>query len=97
VQVKLLAHASDNNTTSGPAFKALFPNGLDPEVRPLGVAQVAAATTLREGLDTQPAAAKVKEQAVAGFDKALSALSAAIDAREAAETALRGDCHQASF
>jgi hypothetical protein len=27
--VALLAHGADNNTTSGPAFKALFPNGLD--------------------------------------------------------------------
>ena len=42
-QVSLLAHAADNNATSGPAFKALFPNGLDAELRPIGASQVAAA------------------------------------------------------
>jgi hypothetical protein len=30
-QVSLLAHGADNNATGGPAFKALFPNGLDAE------------------------------------------------------------------
>jgi hypothetical protein len=35
-QVSLLAHAADNNATSGPAFKALFLNGLDAELRPIG-------------------------------------------------------------
>jgi len=28
-QVALLAHGADNNTTTGPAFKAVFPDGLD--------------------------------------------------------------------
>ena len=50
-QVSLLAHAADNNATSGPAFKALFPNGLDAELRPIGASQVAASFTLRERLD----------------------------------------------
>ena len=41
---------------------------------------------LRERLDTQPAAAQVKAQTMDDFDKALSVLKSAIDARQA------GDC-----
>ena len=85
-QVSLLAHAADNNATSGPAFKALFPNGLDAELRPIGASQVTASITLRERLDTQPAAAKVKAQAMDDFDKALSVLKSAIDARQAGDS-----------
>jgi hypothetical protein len=70
-QVALLAHGADNNATGGPAFNALFPNGLDAELRPIGPSQVAAAAALRERLDTQPAAAKVKAQVMDSFDKAL--------------------------
>ncbi len=85
-QVALLAHGADNNATGGPAFKALFPNGLDAELRPIGASQVSAAVTLRERLDTQPAAAKVKAQVMDDFDKALAAFRLAIDARQAGET-----------
>jgi hypothetical protein len=85
-QASLLAHAVDNNATSGPAYKALFPDGLDAELRPIGASQVAAAITLRERLDTQPAAVKVKAQVMDGFDKALSAFRSALEAREAGET-----------
>jgi len=77
-QVALLAHGADNNATSGPAFKALFPNGLDAELRPIGPSQVAAAVALRERLNTQPAAAKVKAQAMDDFDKSLAAFKSAI-------------------
>jgi hypothetical protein len=49
-------------STKPDAFKALFPNGLDAELRPIGPTPVAAAVALRERLDTQPAAAKVKAQ-----------------------------------
>ncbi len=63
-QVALLAHGADNNATGGPAFKALFPNGL-------GV-------TLREHLNTQPAAAKVKAQVMDDFDKALATFKSAV-------------------
>ncbi len=70
-QVALLAHATDNSATGGPAFKALFPDGLDAELRPIGPSQVASAVALRERLDTQPAAAKVKAQVMDDFDKAL--------------------------
>jgi hypothetical protein len=41
---------------------------------------------LRERLDTQPAAAKVKAQAMDDFDKALSVLKSAIDARRAGDS-----------
>jgi hypothetical protein len=51
-QVSLFAHAADNNATTGPAFKALFPNELDAELRPIGASQVAASITLRERLRT---------------------------------------------
>ena len=77
-QVALLAHGADNNATSGPAFKVLFPNGLDAELRPTGPSQVAAAVTLRERLNTQPAAAKVKAQVMDDFDKALATFKSAI-------------------
>jgi hypothetical protein len=87
-EIALLAHTVDNNTTSGPAFKALFPNGLDGEIRPRGAAQVDSAQTLRERLDSQPAAAKVKAQVMDKLDKALSEFKAAVDARQAAETKL---------
>jgi hypothetical protein len=81
----LLAHGADNNATSGPAFKALFPNGLDAELRPIGSSQVVAAVALRERLDTQPAAAKVKAQVMDDFDKALGSFKSAIDARQAGD------------
>jgi hypothetical protein len=84
-QVALLAHAADNNATTGPAFKALFPDGLEGELRPIGASQVLAAASLRERLDTQPAAAKVKAQAMDDFDKALAIFKAAIDARHAGD------------
>jgi hypothetical protein len=41
---------------------------------------------LRERLDTQPAAAKVKAQAMDDFDKALSGSKSAIDARQAGDS-----------
>jgi hypothetical protein len=88
-QTSLLAHAVDNNATGGPAFKALFPDGLDPELRPIGESQVAAAVTLRERLDTQPAAAKVKVQVMDDFDKALSEFKSALEARDAGDTRVR--------
>ena len=85
-KVALLAHGADNNATGGPAFKALFPNGLDAELRPIGLSQVGVATALRDRLDSQPAAAKVKAQIMADFDKALAAFRLAIDARQAGDT-----------
>ena len=85
-QVALLAHGADNNASGGPAFKALFPNGLDAELRPVGQSQVASAVALRERLNTQPAAAKVKAQVMDDFDKALAVFRLAIDARQAGDT-----------
>ena len=35
-EIALSAHTVDTNATSGPAFKALFPNGLEAELSPLG-------------------------------------------------------------
>jgi len=84
-QVALLAHGADNNATSGSAFKALFPNGLDAELRPIGASQIAAAVALRERLNTQAAAAKVKAQVMDDFDKSLAAFKSAIDARQAGD------------
>jgi hypothetical protein len=80
-EIALLAHTTDNNATTGPAFKALFPNGLEAELRPLGAAQVVAAATLRERLDSQPAATKVKAQVMDSlyFDEAPSSRSSSDD------------------
>jgi hypothetical protein len=41
---------------------------------------------LRERLNTQPAAAKVKAQVMDDFDKSLAAFKSALDAREAGDT-----------
>lgn len=84
-QTSLQAHAVDNNAIGGPAFKALFPDGLDPELRPIGESQVAAAVALRERLDTHPAAVKVKAQVMDEFDKALSEFKLALAARDAGD------------
>jgi len=87
-QIALQAHAADNNTDHGAAFKALFPNGLDAELRPRGAAQLTASTALRGRLDTQPAAAGVKAQCMKDFDAALATLGGALEARRMAERAL---------
>jgi hypothetical protein len=87
-QVALAAHGVDNNATGGPAYKALFPDGLDAEVRPVGAAQLAAAAAVRERLNTQPAATKVKAQVLEDFDKAIAVFRLALDNRLAAETRL---------
>jgi hypothetical protein len=84
-ETALVAHTVDNNATSGPAFKALFPDGLDPELRPVGASQVDAAVALRTRLDTQPAAAKVKAQVMDEFDRALAGFRAALAARMSGE------------
>jgi len=84
-EIALLAHTVDDNAITGPAFKALFPDGLDAEVRPLGLSQIAATTALRERLATQPAAAKVKAQAMEGLDQALARFKATLEGRQSAE------------
>ncbi len=86
--IALLAHMGDNNATTGPAFKALFPDGLEAELSPLGAAQVAASAKLRERLDTHPAAAKIKAQVMDRFDSAFAAFKSAIDARDTGEANL---------
>jgi hypothetical protein len=87
-QVALLAHTADNNTDSGPAFRGLFPDGLDAELRPRGAAQLAAAAGLRARLGGQPAAAGVKAQVAEALDAAIALLGASLEARQAAERAL---------
>lgn len=88
-EIALLAHVADNNATTGPAFKALFPNGLEAELSPLGVAQVAAATGLRQRLDTHPAATTIKAKALDKLDGVLQSFKSAVDAREAGDVKLR--------
>jgi hypothetical protein len=87
-EMALLAHAEDNNATTGPAFKALFPSGLEPELSPQGASQIAATASLRERLDSQPAAAKIKAQVMDKLDQALATFKASFEARQAAETKL---------
>ena len=84
-EIALQAHTVDDNATTGPAFKALFPDGLDAEVRPLGVSQIAATTALRERLATQPAVVKVKAQAMEKLDQALARFKATLEGRQSAE------------
>ena len=48
--IALLAHTTDNNTSTGPAYQALIPNGLNAEVRPTGKAHVTVSTALRQRL-----------------------------------------------
>ncbi|HEY5281738.1 MAG TPA: hypothetical protein VIM14_03015 [Polyangia bacterium] len=62
---------------AGGELALLFPNGLDAELRPIGPSQAAAAVALRERLNSQPAEAKVKAQAMDDFDKALATFKSA--------------------
>jgi hypothetical protein len=87
-EIALLAHAEDDNAITGPAFKALFPNGLEPELTPQGASQIAATASLRERLDSQPAAAKIKAQVMDKLDQALATFKASFEARQAAEAKL---------
>jgi hypothetical protein len=85
----LQAHSVDQNNATGPAYKALFPEGMDTVLRPIGASQVEAALTLRGRLDTQPSAAKVKAQIMDDFDKALAGLRAALAKRADGEEKVR--------
>jgi hypothetical protein len=87
-QVALAAHVADNNADSGPAYKAVFPKGLDAELRPRGAAQVTASRALRSRLDSQPAAAPVKASTLADLDRTIAALAQALEARATAERTL---------
>jgi hypothetical protein len=87
-EIASLAKIADNKAGGDMVFKAIFPNGLDPEVRPRGAAQLAASSALRGRLDSQPAAAAVKAQVLKNLDTALAAVSTALTARKAAEQAL---------
>jgi len=87
-EVASLAHNADNRADGDLVFKAIFPNGLDAEVRPRGVTQLTVSTALRERLDSQPAAAAVKAQVMKDLDTKLSALGTAIEAKRGAERAL---------
>lgn len=88
-EIALLAHVTDNNASTGPAFRALFPNGLEAELSPLGIAQVEAAANLRQRLDTHPAATAIKAQTMDKLDESLQSFKSAVDTREAADTKLR--------
>jgi hypothetical protein len=82
------ARISDNKAGGELVFKAIFPNGLDAEVRPRGATQLTASNALRGRLDSQPAAASVKAQMLKDLDAALATLSTALEARKNAEHAL---------
>jgi hypothetical protein len=82
------AHSSDRKAGGDLVFKAIFPNGLDAEIRPRGAAQLTASTALRGRLDSQPAAAPVKAQCLKDLDTAMAALGGALESRRMAEQAL---------
>lgn len=83
--IAFMARNADNRAGGDLVFRAVFPNGLDAEVRPRGAAQLAASQALRTRLDAQPAAAPIKAQALKPLDDALAALGAALEARRKAE------------
>jgi hypothetical protein len=87
-EVASAAHSNDRKTGGGLVFKAIFPNGLDAEVRPRGSGQLTASTGLRERLNSQPAAAAVKAQWLRELDTAVATLGTALEARRMAEQAL---------
>ncbi len=87
-QLSLAAHVADNNADSGPVYKALFPKGLDAELRPAGTTQVTVSQSLRARLDTQPTAAPMKASSLAELDKAIALLKQALEARTTAEGTL---------
>ncbi|MBI5478700.1 MAG: hypothetical protein HY906_07595 [Deltaproteobacteria bacterium] len=62
----------------------MFPDGLEPEVRPRGAAQVKAARGVRDRLAHQPAAATLREEFAPKLDAAIADLTAKLDARKAA-------------
>lgn len=82
------ARSFDRKAGGDLVFKALFPNGVDAEVRPRGPAQLTVSTALRGRLDTQPSAAAVKALFLTALDAAMAGLGAALDARRKAEDAL---------
>lgn len=82
------ARSSDRKAGGDFAFRAIFPNGLDAEVRPRGAGQLSASMLLRERLSSQPAAATVKAQWLKELDATMAALGSALEARRMAEQAL---------
>lgn len=82
------AHDYDRKAGGDLVFKAIFPNGLDAEVRPRGAGQLTAAMALRGRLDQQPAAAPVKAQFLKDLDTAVAALGSALESRRMAEQTL---------
>jgi hypothetical protein len=82
------AHSCDRAAGGDLVFKAIFPTGLDAEVRPRGAAQWTASVALRARLDSRPAAAPVKVRWLSELDTANAALGAALEARQNAERAL---------
>ncbi len=70
--------------TSGPAFAAVCPGGLDAEVRPRGDAQARAGDALAARLDTQPAAAAVKAAHLGDLQAAVALLKEKLAGRKGA-------------
>jgi hypothetical protein len=87
-EIAALAHTMDNKASGDLVFRAIFPNGLDAEVRPRGPAQLSASMALRERLNSQRPAVAVKEQSLQALDAGLATLGSALEKRRAAEQAL---------
>ena len=84
----LAAHAADNQSVSGPAFRSVFPSGLDAEIRPRGAAQVTAARAVLERLRSQPAAAAIRAEHEPRLEAGVTACAAKVEARRQAGEAL---------
>jgi hypothetical protein len=82
------AHDFDRKASGDLVFKAIFPNGLDAEVRPRGAGQLTAAMAFRGRLDVQASAAPVKALLLKDLDAALDTLGSALESRRMGENAL---------
>lgn len=82
------AHETDNNQTTGAAFKAVFPDGLDAETSPRGAAQLKAARDVRTRIAKQPAAAPFRDAMLARLDAAIADFDTKLQNRGTAGRAL---------
>jgi hypothetical protein len=82
--VSLGCQAVDNVVRGGPAQRAVFPSGLDAELRPRGAAQLAAARAVLQRLRSQPAAAAVATEHGARLEAGIADFDARVAARKVA-------------
>ncbi|HEV8325479.1 MAG TPA: hypothetical protein VG389_27970 [Myxococcota bacterium] len=82
------AHDADNNQSTGPAFRSVFPGGLEAETSPRGASQLRSAADVRTRLANQPAAAGLRATFLPRLDAAIADFGTKLDTRTAAGRAL---------